>query len=217
MMRRSETRTMMVVLAIFLSISPIFAGDLSIGADVVSRYVWRGTDFGNAAAVQPGISYSIGSLEVGAWGSWAINGAADGNENDLYASYSIGSFAITLTDYFFPGYTGDDLIDDFGEEGGHTFEIGLGYEISKFSFLAAMNVAGSDTDNSKYAEIGYSLYSSEEMSASLFAGIGDYAYVEEDDFNICNVGLSVSKGAYSAAYIINPDKKTSFLTFCFSL
>ena len=30
-------------------------GEVTIGADVVSRYVWRGTDYGNAAAVQPGI------------------------------------------------------------------------------------------------------------------------------------------------------------------
>jgi len=69
------------------------------------------------------------------------------------------------------------LIDDFSEEGGHIFEIGLGYEISKFSLLAAMNFAGADTDKSKYIELGYSIYSSDEITASLVAGNGDYAYV----------------------------------------
>ena len=39
---------------------------LSIGADVVSRYVWRGTDFGDGVSVQPGISYSMGNVEIGA-------------------------------------------------------------------------------------------------------------------------------------------------------
>lgn len=216
-MKTSKTRIATFLLISIMFSIPAIAGDLSIGADVVSRYVWRGTDFGNAAAVQPGISYTMGSLEIGAWGSWSINGAPGGNENDLYASYSIGSFAFTMTDYFFPGFTGDDLIDDFSEEGGHVFEIGLGYEISKFSVLAAMNVAGADADNSKYFELGYSLYSSDEISASVVAGVGDYVYVVEEDFNLVNLGLSISKGAYSAAYIINPDQKTSFLTFCFSL
>ena len=43
------------------------AADVGFGADMVSRYVWRGTDFGNAVSVQPGMSYSTVSVEVGAW------------------------------------------------------------------------------------------------------------------------------------------------------
>lgn len=42
------------------------SAQFGLGADVVSRYVWRGTDFGNAASVQPYISYTAGVLEIGA-------------------------------------------------------------------------------------------------------------------------------------------------------
>ena len=48
-------------------------GEVAIGADVVSRYVWRGSDYGNAAAVQPGIETAVGPVTFGAWGSWSIS------------------------------------------------------------------------------------------------------------------------------------------------
>ena len=82
--------------------------EVSIGADLVSRYVWRGTDWGDAASIQPGISYSTGSLEIGAWSSWAIAPVSTptaGNENDLYVSFSAGPIGITVSDYYFPAYT----------------------------------------------------------------------------------------------------------------
>ncbi len=210
-------KTYSTILVMLLTTATAFSGDLSIGADVVSRYVWRGTDFGNAAAVQPSIAYSKGNLEVGAWGSWALNGAPGGNENDLYASYSFNNFSFTVTDYFFPAFTGDDMFDDYSKSGGHIIETSLGLSLSKFSLLAAVNVIGADTDNSKYIELGYNLMDNEDVSASLFLGAGDFAYVMNDSFNIVNAGISVSRGMYSAAYIINPDQKTSFLTFTVSL
>ena len=92
--------------ALTLSAIPADAG-VGFGADVVNRYVWRGTDFGNAVTVQPGMSISHGNIEVGAWSSWAISGGG-ANENDLYASFSSGPIGITLTDYYFPGLTEDD-------------------------------------------------------------------------------------------------------------
>ena len=98
------------ILVCIISLSALMA-ETTIGADVVSRYVWRGTDYGNAAAVQPTIETSVGPLTVGAWGSWSISpGPADasGNECDLYASTTVGPVGLTLTDYFFPSYTGTD-------------------------------------------------------------------------------------------------------------
>ena len=70
-----------------LAAVPADAG-VGFGADVVNRYVWRGTDFGNAVSVQPGMSISSGNIEVGAWSSWAITGAG-ANENDLYVSFLV--------------------------------------------------------------------------------------------------------------------------------
>ena len=72
-----------------------------MGADVVSRYVWRGTDVGDSPAVQPSISYTMGAIEVGAWSSWSVS-ASGANENDLYVTYAAGPMSVTLTVYFFP-------------------------------------------------------------------------------------------------------------------
>ena len=75
---------------------------LDFGSDVVSRYIWRGWDFGNAVSVQPWMAYASGGFEIGAWSSWAID-APGANENDLYVSYSTETFGITITYYYFPG------------------------------------------------------------------------------------------------------------------
>lgn len=79
----------------------VFAQEVSLGADVVSRYIWRGLDFGNAVSVQPGLSVAFGDLEVGSWASYAITGST-ADEFDLYATYAIGDFSVGLTDYSFP-------------------------------------------------------------------------------------------------------------------
>ena len=105
-----------LLFALTLSAVPADAG-VGFGADVVNRYVWRGTDFGNAVSVQPGMSISSGNIEVGAWSSWAIIDPMDGaNENDLYVSFSSGPIGITLTDYYFPGLTEDDDFFSYSDE-----------------------------------------------------------------------------------------------------
>ena len=85
------------------------AAQINIGADLMSRYVWRGFDFGESFSVQPDLSYSTGGLTVGTWASYSI--AADGaaaNEHDLYASYSFGYVSVGLTDFYFPSPVGAD-------------------------------------------------------------------------------------------------------------
>lgn len=75
---------------------------IDFGADLVSRYIWRGIDFGNSVSVQPFLSFSTGGFEAGAWASYPFTNAGKGtNENDLYVTYSFGSVALTVTDYFF--------------------------------------------------------------------------------------------------------------------
>lgn len=209
----SNSKNLIILLLIFIITGSGIAGELNIGTDIYNRYVWRGTDFGNSAAIQPYISYSSGPFEFGAWSSWSINGAPGGNENDLYLSYTYNFLSLAITDYFFPGYTGDDMIDEFGEQGGHTFEFSAGFEFSGFNLLAAANIAGNDPDNSKYIELGYRFFEKQDITAALFTGAGDYIYSINDDFTVVNVGLNITKDIYSASYIINPDQKTSFLTF----
>jgi len=186
-----------------LLILSMLNGEVTIGADVVSRYVWRGTDFGNAAAVQPSIETTIGPVALGAWGSWSISpGPADasGNECDLYASTTVGPVGLTLTDYFFPAYAGTDSLLNVNK---HTIELSAGADVGPVSLLAAANLSGDD-NNSTYLELTYGAFS---------LGLGNGAYSTDGEFAPVSIGVSASRDNFSASYIINPDKETSFLVF----
>jgi hypothetical protein len=187
---------------LFLILS-MLNGEVTIGADVVSRYVWRGSDYGNAAAVQPSIETTIGPVALGAWGSWSISpGPADasGNECDLYASTTVGPVGLTLTDYFFPTYAGTDSLLNLDI---HVFELSADADVGPVSILAAANVSGDD-DNSTYLELSYGAFS---------LGLGNGAYSTDGEFAPVSIGISASRDNFSASYIINPDQETSFLVF----
>ncbi|MDE2704074.1 MAG: hypothetical protein OXI35_03335 [Gemmatimonadota bacterium] len=204
--------------ALTLATVPADAG-VGFGADVVNRYVWRGTDFGNAVSVQPGMSISSGNIEVGAWSSWAISGG-EANENDLYVSFSSGPVGITLTDYYFPTQDFDEVKTDDAffsysdEDGVHWLEISasLAPDGVPLSALVAYNVSG-DADDSFWAEATYDLGEMEETAVSVTAGFGNGAYTTDADPALVSVGLNMSKGDYFASYILNPDRETTFLVF----
>ena len=100
---------------IFLISVSSAAGQVSLGADVVSRYVWRGVDFGESMSVQPTLSYSSGNFEIGSWGSYSYAPLSSGaNEHDIWVGYSFGSVSLTITDYYFPN-GGFDFFDFDGD------------------------------------------------------------------------------------------------------
>ena len=190
------------------------AAGVGFGADVVNRYVWRGTDFGNAVSIQPGMSISFGNMEVGAWSSWAITGG-NANENDLYASFSSGPIGITLTDYYFPGLTEDDDFFSYSNDDAvHILEVSasLAPDGLPLSALVAYNFSG-DADNSFWAEATYDLGEIDETAVSVTAGLGNGVYTTDADPALVSVGLNTSKGDYFASYLLNPDKESTFLVF----
>jgi hypothetical protein len=79
--------------------------ETSAGVDIVSKYVWRGVDQGQAAALQPGLGLSYKGLSLGAWGSTSL---ADPQpyELDFSLGYSVGGFSIGITDYYWSGLEG---------------------------------------------------------------------------------------------------------------
>lgn len=144
---------------------------LSMGTDLVSRYIWRGLNTGGPGAhLQPWLEYSTGQTGVvfGAWGSYSL-GTGTGTEVDLYLSYTPVSFlTVAVTDYFFPADEafGSSVFFDYDAgTTGHTLE-GMvcfnGLEDLPLSVLFAMNFYGADgTDENgdnylaKYLEISY--------------------------------------------------------------
>jgi hypothetical protein len=207
-----KTKLMILgLIALMLVSSSAYAG-FGISADLVSRYVWRGTDFGNSASIQPNLSFTTGGLEIGAWASYALTSSA-ADENDLYITYSIGDLGLTLTDYYFP--QSGDVFNYKDEDSIHFLEASASYSLDKLSLMAGYFFSG-DPDNSLYVEASYEIVSGDDLSASLIVGAGDGMYVAEDDFNVVNVGLTMTKGAMFASYIVNPDLKTNYLVLGYS-
>ena len=146
-----------------------------IGADLVSRYVWRGLQLGgNAPNIQPSFTYKTGGFEAGVWGSYSISGTNHSQEVDLHVSQSFAKnlFTVTLTDYFFPEEFGDYNYFKYGKNvTGHIFEGTLTYNgAEKFplTILVATNFYGADAariednpylpDFNKKTGIQYSTY-----------------------------------------------------------
>jgi hypothetical protein len=149
------------VVAIFIVAGSVIQGaeaQVSLGADIMSRYVWRGTDFGNSPSIQPDISFSAGNLTIGTWAAIATNGNPDGSEIDWYASYDIsagsGTISLLITDYTFP----EAPNENYFSKSSHFIETGLAYQGSESFPVSVMTgiFITNDDDYSIYSELGYS-------------------------------------------------------------
>lgn len=208
-------RLFLWLLGPLLLLTPL-AGNLhaqfNIGADVVSRYIWRGTDFGNSASIQPYIAYGLGDLEIGAWSSWAIT-SPQANENDLYLTYSLGSVGLTLTDYYFPVGAGQSEFFNYSSDAGnHILEASGTLSSGDLALLVAYNFSG-DPDHSAYVEGSYAFYSREDVSAGLSVGAGNQVYVTDasGNWNLVNLALNVTRDRYTVSYILNPEADISWM------
>ncbi len=159
----------------------------SVGADVVSSYVWRGTTYAGAA-LQPSIEFSTGNFAIGAWGSYDFNMIYP--EADLYISYGFDfGLSLGITDYFYPG---TPYFNYSSPDGSHGFELNAGYEISDFYVSAnyifneagGAGTAGSDM----YFEVGYAF-----EYFDVFLGAGDGWHTSTGEFEVCNIGIGTSK------------------------
>lgn len=149
--------------------------DFNFGVDIMSRYVWRGTQFGGTSpSIQPGVSFSYKNFEIGTWGAYSVGGENTVQEFDLYLAYTFANDMITakFTDYYFPDDSVDYKYFDYDENTtGHIFEGSVsfnGTESIPLTFLAAINFYGADAiklnndsgnvDFNKRSGIQYSTY-----------------------------------------------------------
>src|SRR5574344_1225439 len=110
-----------VAMVALMAASSAKAQEIKASADVVSSYVWRGTQF-SGASIQPTLDFTASGFSIGSWGSAGLDGFL---EMDLYAKYAF-DFGLTLglTDYYYPGTS---YFDFSKASGGHGLEVNLGY------------------------------------------------------------------------------------------
>ena len=134
--------------------------ETTIGGDVVSSYIWRGQDLGDAA-LQPTFGVGYKGLSLTAWGSYGLVNPADTKEFDLTLAYTIGGLNIGITDYWFSDMIGGDpdgryfLYNAHGTN--HVFEANIGYDFGVASLQWFTNFAGNDGTN-KDGDRAYSSY-----------------------------------------------------------
>ena len=100
--------------------------EASVGADLVSGYIWRGQDLGGVS-IQPTLSVSYKGFSLSAWGTAGIE-KEDTKEIDLTLGYTTGGFSISVTDYWFNG--GPGYFHYGSHNTNHTFEAQIGYDLS---------------------------------------------------------------------------------------
>lgn len=186
----------------------------NVNADLYSNYIWRGSKLGTGPAFQPLVKFSDGGLTVGVWGSFDANGYS---EADPYISYSFPfGLSLGLTDYYLPDLP---LSETSRFSGSHALELNSGFEIGGFSLSAnyIVNEAGGigSDGGDKYFQIGYAF-----EDAGIFAGAGDGWHTADGGFNLCNIGLEVSKEIevtdrfsipVTGQIVVNPDTEKLFV------
>lgn len=191
-----------IILAALMFVGAYSANaQVDLGADIVSDYVWRGSSYGSLA-IQPYVSKTVGSVEIGAWGSFSANGIASEAELDLYATVPIGPVSATLTHYTFPG------ADDYSPFDAAGLEVSLGGEIGGVALTAAYFTDAEDM----YFEAGYAL-----GSFDLAIGAGDNAYTTDGEFALCNISLGYSNDSLFGNLVYNPDADAMFMVVGISL
>ena len=132
--------------------------ETTICGDVVSSYIWRGQDLGNAS-LQPTLGVGYKGLSLTAWGSVGLANADDTKEFDLTLAYSAGGFNIGVTDYWFnAGLDPENRYFKYDAHGtNHVFEANVGYDFGVASLQWFTNFAGNDGFN-KDGKRAYSSY-----------------------------------------------------------
>lgn len=221
-----------VIIAVALLVSGVMGasaqskGTFAVGADLVSDYVWRGVQQGsNQPNFQPSLTYTNGSLTIGAWGSGNFAGSL--KEVDIYATYAISSlFSVTLTDY---NWAFSKTYFEYGKDKtDHVYEASLNYAgTSSLPLSVSLNTmfygaldkkADGKQAYSTYYELGYPLAD----NAKFFLGgsLNESPNYLTSGFAVTNVGVKLSKSLVFSdkfslpvygVFGINPAAESAFL------
>ena len=185
------------------------------GADVVSSYVWRGTQFGTGPHIQPWMELGTGALTGGIWGTFQTNSLADGsgNELDLWVSYDLGPLALTVTNYSFPNsdgtYSAGGVFDGDVEVSGSTSLGPIDLSVGYFTGLEALYIEAGFPIGPVGVGIGYGSDGADAFYAGGESGLvnislsGEKEIKMSEDFSLPVFG----------SFIYNADSEAAFLVF----
>ena len=208
--------------------------EINVGAELVSRYVWRGIVLDLHPQIQPVIALNYGNFCFDLWGSQSLNSSY--SEIDLGLHYTAGWFTFTFYDYYavdenflaessFFRYKSTDSLPT-----NHTLEASVDVKPLvniPLNFKAACFFYGADLDTegkvqySTYLELSYQKILKEvELNFILGGTVNQGFYAEKAA--VTNVAVKAIhwlnlgekyKMAISASVILNPDTEDVFFIF----
>lgn len=211
--------------------------NLDFGTQIVSRNIWRGSDYGAAPAFVPEIALEAKGIQIGAFGALSTLGTY--SEIDLFAAYNYKGFTMMFVDYFFPveNIAKNHYFEYRNKYTSHVFEIAFQYErTNRFPihlFVGTLFYGDDkdpdDGDNvySTYIEVGYAAHIG-ICDADFFVG---YTPTAEPNFyadgrGFINAGITASKSIkitnsfdlpVFSSLIINPKAEKIFFVFGLTL
>ena len=95
-MKTTINRKLIVIVALMGMLVPSTMSaqdtfEVTIGADFVNKYVWRGFDQGSGASIQPTLGLAWKGISLSAWGSTSIT-ALEPKEFDISLGYESAAF-----------------------------------------------------------------------------------------------------------------------------
>jgi hypothetical protein len=194
----------------------------SANIDLMSRYIWRGQEYGQSPSIQPGLSLTWKGFTLGGWGAYKVTGPGE-QETDFYLSKTIQFFTVAVWDYWvFCDTAKTNYFDYKPHSTGHLLELQLVFSGNKkipFNFMGSYFFYGADTTRSIYLELQY-FHSFGPVDFLAFTGFqakGTY-YAPVPAF--VNLGITASNTIVltknwslpiSLSAIMNPYRKTVYL------
>ena len=113
-----------------------------LDADIVSHYMWRGTDMGGIS-IQPEMSVKWKGLKVKADGNVGFE-STDTKELNVSLGYERFGFNVGVKDYWVSGVDENNLYFNYKERGAHRLEGNIGYTCKYGSLQAYTMFWGND-------------------------------------------------------------------------
>lgn len=231
-----------IVIALIFSISVFAFGKeesnidrTSLSIDIRNIHTWRGGLTTNTFNVQPAASFTHENFTTGAWSCFAQDGSYA--ELDLYVSYTIKHFSLTVYDYYCPDMTvnTNDFFEVNNTTTKHTIDVVFGFsgtENFPIRLMSSTLVYGDDKKDesnknaySTYLEAGYPVKLNDFMF-DFFMGVTPYNSLYADKLSVVNSGVTISypvrlfKNYMMPVYtslVANPTDQRGYFLMGFSL
>ena len=219
-------------------VKPTNISNFSLSAELNTKYVWRGLEYGNSPLMFGTLAYDYKGFNANVLGGYSTNG--DFSEVVISASYSNKYFTFGISDFYYPSGTGleDQYIEFDNHKTGHLLESYLTLrpfeKVPVWMTLSSFVYGNDKKENGKqayssYVELGYTHSFSDNNSLSLAVGanLNKSFYTKyEKGFNVTNItakymtGINFGKFTLpiSGSFIYNPiiDKPYFSMSIYFS-